>query len=384
MTRVDNAECTNWIKERAAAIGFSSVGVAPAVAAAGTKHLDEWLAAGYGGTMAWLADRRDAYDHPRSVLDGVRSLVMLTVDYRTAAAAPTPPGYGRVARYAWGTTDYHDVIHGWLKQLKQECGEQFPNAKFRGVVDTAPLMEREFAQLAGLGWIGKHTLLLNRQQGSWFFLAALLTDLELECNTTTATDHCGTCTACLDVCPTDAFPQPHVMDASRCISYLTIEHREAIPMELREGMGQWVLGCDLCQDVCPWNRKSPESPEPQFAPREDTNPLELTSLFELDDDAFRERFRATPLWRPKRRGILRNAAIALRNNPTPDALPALVRGLNDDEALVRGAAAWALGRYGEEGRAALFARKSLETDAEVLAEIALALATESPVMKEEE
>jgi epoxyqueuosine reductase len=374
MAGVDNAECTNWITERAAAIGFSSVGIAPAVAAEGIKHLDEWLAAGYGGTMAWLADRRDAYDHPRSVLDGVRSLVMFTVDYRTAAAEPTPPGYGRVARYAWGTSDYHDVIHGWLKQLKRECSEKFPSAKFRGVVDTAPLMEREFAQLAGLGWIGKHTLLLNRQQGSWFFLAALLTDLELEFNTTPPADHCGTCTACLDVCPTDAFPQPHVMDASRCISYLTIEHRDAIPMEIRTEMGEWVFGCDLCQDVCPWNRKSPKSMEPQFAPRDDTNPLELTGLFDLDDDAFRARFRATPLWRPKRRGILRNAAIALGNNPAPDALPALVRGLNDPESLVRGASAWALGRYGADGRAALLARQVVETDVEVLEEIVGALA----------
>jgi epoxyqueuosine reductase len=144
-------------------------------------------------------------------------------------------------------------------------------------------------------------------------------------------------------------------------------------MELRAGMGEWVFGCDLCQDVCPWNRKSPESPQPDFAPRDDTNPLELTALFELDDDSFRERFRATPLWRPKRRGILRNAAIALGNNPTSSALPALVRGLNDHEPLVRGASAWALGRYGAEGRAALLARQALESDAEVLEEITGAL-----------
>lgn len=370
---MDNAGCTDWIKQRATAVGFSSVGIAPAVTATGTAHLDEWLAAGYGGTMKWLADRRDAYDHPQSVLDGVRSLVMLTVDYRTATPTPVPAGSGRVSRYAWGVEDYHDVIHGWLKQLVREMNEQHPGSRVRGVVDTAPLLEREFAQLAGLGWIGKHTLLLSRTQGSWFFLAALLTDLELEYDATSDKNYCGTCTACLDVCPTDAFPQPHVLDASRCISYLSIEHQGAIPMELRTGMGEWLFGCDLCQEVCPWNNRSPDSTEPRFEPREDMNPLELAELFELDDEAFRGRFRRTPLWRPKRRGILRNAAIVLGNRPTAAALPALERGLNDPEPLVRGASAWALGHYGDAGRAALNDRRIVETDEEVLQEIDWAL-----------
>lgn len=370
---MDISDCTDWIKQRAADVGFSSVGVAPAVSASGTTQLDQWLAAGYGGTMRWLADRRDAYDHPRSVLDGVRSLVMLTVDYRTAEPTTTPQGSGRVSRYAWGSEDYHDVIHAWLKQLKRQITEQFPNARVRGVVDTAPLLEREFAQLAGLGWIGKHTLLLNRSQGSWFFLAALLTDLELEYDDEPSADYCGTCTACLDVCPTDAFPQPHVLDASRCISYLTIEHQDAIPRELRSGIGEWLFGCDLCQDVCPWNNRAPQATDPRFEPREDTNPMQLAELFDLDDEAFRARFRRTPLWRPKRRGILRNAAIVLGNRPTAAALPALVRGLNDTESLVRGAAAWALGHYGNEGRTAIERRRDIETDSEVQREIEGAL-----------
>ncbi|WP_425398902.1 tRNA epoxyqueuosine(34) reductase QueG [Aeoliella sp.] len=370
---MDISGCTDWIKQRAAEVGFSSVGIAPAVSATGTTQLDQWLAAGYGGTMRWLADRRDAYDHPRSVLDGVRSLVMLTVDYRTAEPTTTPEGSGRVSRYAWGSEDYHDVIHAWLKQLKQQVAEQFPTARVRGVVDTAPLLEREFAQLAGLGWIGKHTLLLNRSQGSWFFLAALLTNLELEYDAEPSADYCGTCTACLDVCPTDAFPQPHVLDASRCISYLTIEHQDAIPLELRSGIGEWLFGCDLCQDVCPWNNRAPQATDPRFEPRGDTNPMQLAELFDLDDEAFRARFRRTPLWRPKRRGILRNAAIVLGNRPTATALPALVRGLNDSEPLVRGAAAWALGHYGDEGRTAIEQRRDIETDPEVLWEIKEAL-----------
>ena len=370
---MDTAELTRWIKQRALSAGFSSVGIAPAVAATGTAHLDEWLDAGYAGTMSYLADRRDAYDHPQSVLDGVRSLVMLTLDYRTATPQSSRLGEGRVSRYAWGAEDYHDVIHTKLKSLKAQLIERIPIARVRGVVDTAPLLEREFAKLAGLGWIGKHTLLLNRQQGSWFFLAALLTDLPLDYDSVPVSDHCGTCTACLDVCPTNAFPQPYVLDASRCISYLNIEHREAIPVELRSGVGDWLLGCDLCQEVCPWNNKSPVATEPSFAPAPDANPVNLAALFSMDDSDFRARFRSTALWRPKRRGILRNAAIVLGNRPTAKALPALVCGLGDDEPLVRGACAWALGNYGEQARPELLARLGLESDQQVQGEIDAAL-----------
>lgn len=373
MDCVDKQELTDWIEQQAAEQGFSAAGVAAAVSPAGVANLDQWLEAGYAGSMSYLADRRDAYDHPSSVLDGVQSIVMLALDYRTADPQPAPPGYGRVSRYAWGSDDYHDLIHHKLKQLASAVTEKLPDARVRGVVDTAPLMEREFAQLAGLGWVGKHTLLLDRARGSWFFLAALLTDVELVYNVEAASEYCGTCTACLDVCPTEAFPQPYVLDASRCISYLTIEHRESIPLELRSGIGEWLFGCDLCQDVCPWNRRAPRSAETSFEPKANSNPLELSKLFELDDTAFRERFRRTPLWRSKRRGILRNAAIVLGNRPTPTALPALVTGLNDNEPLVRGAAAWALGHYGKPGRQALEARQKLEADSDVLREIKWAL-----------
>jgi epoxyqueuosine reductase len=249
-----------------------------------------------------------------------------------------------------------------------------PEARIRGVVDTAPLLEREFAQLAGLGWIGKNTLLLNRHEGSWFFLAALLTDIELVYDAPHETDHCGTCRACLDACPTDAFPQPYVLDASRCISYLTIELRDAIPAELRTGLGEWVFGCDVCQDVCPWNSRAPLSRQREFEARSNSNPMDLIGLFELDDAAFRERFRSTPLWRPRRRGLLRNAAIVLGNRPTPLAISALVRGLHDGEPLVRGACAWALGQYrGSATADALRFRLSVEENGDVLREIAAAL-----------
>jgi len=371
-----DAQLTHELKQLAIESGFSLCGVCPAVSPPGTARLDDWLAAGYAGQMRYLADRREAYDHPNRVLDGVRSIVMLAMNYRTAEAAVPRTSQGRVSRYAWGEADYHDLIHDRLSTLAEFLHARAPAARVRGVVDTAPLLEREFAQLAGLGWIGKNTLLLNREQGSWFFLAALLTDIELACDAAHETDHCGTCRACLDACPTGAFPQPYVLNASRCISYLTIELREAIPEELRPGVGDWLFGCDVCQEVCPWNSRAPQSREAAFAPREDSNPIDLIELFDLDDAAFRERFRHAPLWRSKRRGILRNAAIVLGNRPTPDAIPALIRGLNDGEPLVRAACAWALGRYPQPAaQRALELRRDVEADAAVGREIEAALPT---------
>ena len=368
------AEITRQLKERAAELGFALAGVAPAAAPAGADRFDQWLAAGYAGQMHYLADRRDAYRHPDNVLDGARSVVMLAMNYRTSEPVAAPPGTGRVSRYAWGEADYHDLIRARLNALAEFLRALAPTALVRGVVDTAPLMERELAQTAGLGWIGKNTLLLNRNLGSWFFLAALLTDLELAYDQPHATDHCGTCRACLDACPTNAFPQPYVLDASRCISYLTIELRESMPVALRPHVGEWVFGCDVCQDVCPWNSHAPASGETAFEPRADSNPLELAALFELDEAAFRARFRHTPLWRPRRRGMLRNAAIVLGNKRTPDALPALCRGLNDFEPLVRAACAWALGKYSQPAaKTALAKRLACEQDPDVKREIESAL-----------
>ncbi|MGD9636097.1 MAG: tRNA epoxyqueuosine(34) reductase QueG [Pirellulales bacterium] len=361
---------TAELKQQAAAAGFSLCGVAPAVTPRGAARLDDWLAAGYAGQMHYLADRRAAYDHPRHVLDGARSVVMLTMEYQSQPPAAASPGQGRVSRYAWGAIDYHELVRDRLNRLADWLREAVPTASVRGVVDTAPLLEREFAQLAGLGWIGKHTLLLNRQRGSWFFLAALLTDVVLAYDQPHETDHCGTCRACLDACPTGAFPQPYVLDASRCISYLTIELKEAIPAHLREGVGEWLFGCDVCQEVCPWNAHAASEPQAAFAPLSENNPIDLIRLFEIDDEAFRARFRHTPLWRPKRRGILRNAAVVLGNRPAPAAVPALIRGLNDVEPLVRGAAAWSLGRFAETAAGeALKARSSIEQDEAVRREI---------------
>ncbi len=356
-------------------MGFSAVGICPAVTPTGLHRFHDWLDAGYAGQMQYLEDRRDAYAHPKHVMDGVQSIVMLALNYKSEPIPPLAAGQGRVSRYAFGELDYHDWIHARLKQFKKTIATWQPEASVRGVVDTAPLLEREFAQLAGLGWIGKNTMLLNKQLGSLFFLAAILIDQPLVYDDPHDASHCGTCTACLTACPTDAFPKPGVLDATRCISYLTIELRDEIPAELRPGMHDWVFGCDVCQDVCPWNNKAPASDHAAFYPANDRAPLQLRSLFTMSDDDFRDRFRKTPLWRTKRRGVVRNAAIVLGNQPHADNIAPLSQGLNDEEWLIRGASAWALGQHAVPAAAAhLTARQQREENEHVLREIAHALA----------
>ncbi len=370
---MDAGELTQALKQRAHGLGFALAGACPAVTPVGVARFHQWLEAGYAGQMSYLPDRAEAYEHPGNVLEGVRSLLLLAANYRTGGPSPPAANQGRVACYAWGA-DYHDTLRGRLHDLCDFLREAAPGARARGVVDTAPLLEREFAQLAGLGWIGKNTLLLNKRLGSWFFLAAVLTDAELAYDEPHAADHCGTCRACLDACPTDAFVDAYVLDSRKCISYLTIELRQEIPVELRPGMGDWLFGCDVCQDVCPWNGRAPMSDDPGFAPLAAMNPVDLPPLFDLDDAAFRQRFRGTPLWRSKRRGLLRNAAIVLGNQASPDALPALTKGLHDVEPLVRGAAAWALGRLNDSRAvAALRGRLEAEQVSDVRREIQQAL-----------
>lgn len=371
------AETAVWLRRRAGELGFEMAGIAPAVSVGGASRLLEWLDRGYQGEMGYLDARRSAYANPGSVLEGARTLVMLSMDYRTAEPSAAAPGMGRVARYAWGSVDYHDLIHDKLDLLKRELLERHPEATARGVVDSAPLLERDYAELAGLGWRGKNTLLLHRERGSFFFLACLLTSLDLPIETSIVADHCGTCTACLDACPTEAFVGPNLLDARKCISYLTIELKDAIPMELRPRMGDWLFGCDVCQEVCPWNRFAEPTSEMQLAPRDAGGTLDAAELLLLDEAEFRARFRRTPLWRPKRRGILRNAAIVLGNSMgplAPRAFEALRLGLHDAEALVRGACAWALGRHADEQVIALLReRLAIESQEGVRLEIEMAL-----------
>jgi epoxyqueuosine reductase len=330
------------LKRQAQVLGFDLVGVAPAGPADGFDRLRTWLQRGFAGDMDYMHRHAEARRHPESVLPEVRSVVMLGMNYNPGGAPEEGvSGQGRVARYARGA-DYHDVLRERLNQLLAWLQNERPACRGRGVVDTAPLLERDFARRAGLGWFGKNTMLLNKRLGGYFFLAALLVDLDLRPDEPFEARHCGTCTACLDACPTAAFVGPGVLDARRCISYLTIELKGAVPLELRSGLGDWVFGCDICQEVCPWNRKAPAAMDAAMQARPELESLNLIELLGLSDLEFRRRFRDTALMRTKRRGLLRNAALALGNNGDERALPALRRALDDPEPLIHEAARWAI------------------------------------------
>lgn len=294
------------LKAEAERLGFSLCGIAPATEADSFSLFEAWLDAGFSGDMHYLQRNRAPRRHPASILPGVRSVVMLGIEYASAPHPdPLPPRHGKVARYAQGP-DYHREIWARLDALGQWLLSVAPQARTRGVVDTAPLLERDFARRAGLGWIGKNTMLINPTRGSYFFLAALLTNLELHPDPPFALNHCGTCTACLDACPTQAFPEPGTLDATKCISYLTIEHRGPLPPAAR--LHGWVFGCDVCQEVCPWNRFAGSGALPH-APELRT--LDCEELLRMDDGEFRQRFRQTAMARSKRAGLQRNAAALL-------------------------------------------------------------------------
>ena len=349
------ASLTEDLKAEALRLGFDLCGVAPAGRPDTLDFLTDWLNSGYAGEMGYLPRRAEAYSHPSSVLPPVRSVVMCAVNYKTAEPEDVPSGHGRVARYAWGGVDYHDLLKTRLKELAAWLHERVPGCRTRGVVDTAPLLERDFARRAGLGWFGKNTVLIDKRLGSYLLLGGLLTDAVLDYDEPHHAAHCGTCTACLDACPTDAFVGPHVLDARRCISYLTIELRGAIPEELRADVGEWLFGCDVCQEVCPWNRKAPTTADPAFRPRPDLNPADALAILTEGEGDWRRRFRGTPLDRPKRTGLRRNAAVVLGNVGDPRCLPTLARIAADDDEdpIVRDAAAWAAERLTDGGAASV-------------------------------
>ena len=378
------------LRQESLRLGFSRLGVAPAGPPPRQDLVRRWLDQGFAGVIRqWFERQEHLRADPTTLLPGVRSMIMLAVDYATTAGADqgdskdadaARQGRGRVARYAWGD-DYHDLLRSRVNMLAAWLEARVPGCRTRGVVDSAPLAEREFAWLAGLGWFGKNTMLIDPHAGSFFFLTALLTDLELPVDAPLQVDHCGSCTACLEACPTDAFVEPRVLDASRCISALTIEDHGPITAALRPGMQDWIFGCDICQEVCPWNRHAPGSSEPTFQPRQGETTLSLAELLQLDDAAFRRRFKGSPLLRAKRRGLLRSAAIALGNQPHIPSFDALAAALAGGDPVVRGAAAWALGRWrhlndrvAEQAHAALVARLTFEDDADVRTEIERALA----------
>jgi epoxyqueuosine reductase len=333
------------LKQQARRLGFDLVGIAAATDAETYETFRYWLDQGHAGDMAYLQRHADAHRHPGAILEGVRTVVMLGMNYKPPhdAEQEPPPGSGRVARYARGV-DYHDLLWRRLDELLAWVRWQRPGCQGRGVVDTAPLLERDFARRAGLGWFGKNTMLLNKHLGSYFFLAALLLDVVLTPDPPHTAQHCGTCTACLDACPTNAFVAPGQLDARRCISYLTIELRGPVVEDLRPLVGDWAFGCDVCQEVCPWNRKTPAGKEPALQEQYPEGNVDLVELLQLSAEAFRRQFRASPFWRPRRSGMLRNAALVLGNRGDPSAVPALERAAHDADPVVRDAAQWALVR----------------------------------------
>lgn len=326
------------LKSKAREMGFELVGIARATSADGFDRYLEWLDRGYAGEMAYLHNHSTQRQHPDSILSDVRSVVMVGLTY---ANRDSNHGKARVAKYAQAP-DYHQVLWDKLNPLGDWLENEVPGTRSRGVADSAPLLERDFARRAGLGWIGKNTMLLNKQFGSFFVLGALLTTIELGPDEPHTGEHCGTCTACLDACPTDAFTAPGWLDARRCISYLTIELKKSMPEDLRPRVGHWLFGCDVCQDVCPWNHRP--NVTPGLPPRPDLAEIDPVELLSLSPADLRYRFKGMALLRANWRGLLRNAAIVLGNRGDLRALPALRKALAWDDEIVREACEWAIQR----------------------------------------
>ncbi len=340
------------VKRAAEEAGFDLAGIAPAVDAAELKHFSEWIAAGHAGEMKYMEARDDRGDLKRASLARVapwaRSVVVCAINYNTTYPYSTQvhhSGSGWISRYAWSREDYHDAVLRRLKQVESALQQavpagQQPTLTTRSYVDTGPMVERVYAKYAGVGWIGKNTCVINQKKGSWLFLGVILTSLELAPDTP-APDRCGTCTRCIEACPTNAILAPHQLDSNKCISYLTIEKRGSIPEDLRPGMGRHVFGCDVCQDVCPWNRKAPASTAPEFEPRPGLVNPALSWLAEMSVEEFRATFRGSPIRRAKRSGLRRNSAIAMGNSGNREFLPLLDQMTADEDESVAESALWA-------------------------------------------
>ena len=365
----------------AMSLGFSQVGISEAKPAQRLEAYLQWVSSGYQGEMGYLArpDRVIRRRDLNQILQGVRSIVSLSFDYTTISLpeeVANDPARGRISNYAWGL-DYHQVLGKRMERLAEWLGKRAGSGTESMVyVDTGAILERDHGETAGLGFTGKNTMLIAPKRGSYFFLGQILTTAELKPRPLMRTmPSCGSCQRCIDICPTSAFPEPYVLDSRRCISYLTIELKGWIPRDIRPLMGNWIYGCDLCQDVCPFNRFSIESEEPGFFPG-DLNAAAppLLDILRLGDNEFSERFATSPIKRIKRRGLVRNACVAAGNWGDESAVPILRKLLKDPEGIIRGHAAWALGQVG--GRlafAGLRQANEAEVDHLVRQEIKLAL-----------
>jgi epoxyqueuosine reductase len=347
-------EIKSVVQRAASEAGFDLAGIAPAADTAEHQHFPAWIAAGRAGEMKYMEARDEQGDLKRASLRRVapwaKSVVVCAINYNTAEPYSTQvqdPHRGWISRYAWSREDYHDVVLRRLKQVEtalHAAAEDIePALMTRSYVDTGPIVERVFAKHAGVGWIGKNTCLINQKKGSWLFLGVILTSLDVPPDLP-APDRCGTCTRCIEACPTEAIVAPYQLDSNRCISYLTIEKRGSIPEDLRAGIGRHVFGCDICQDVCPWNRKAPVTRAAEFSPRPGLVNPALDWLAEMSAEEFQDNFRHSPIRRTKRSGLRRNAIIAIGNSGTHQLLPILEKLVSDEDDSVSESARWAMER----------------------------------------
>jgi epoxyqueuosine reductase len=372
-----SASLSGRIKEEAQRLGFFLVGISRVAVPPHEESFARWLREGMAGELDYMKRTAAARRDPQTLVPWAVSVVSVGMNYFTEfpRSQAMDGARGWISRYAWGD-DYHELMKSKLEALLRRVNE-LHGAPVRGkaFVDSGPVLERDIAGVAGLGWMGKNTHLISPKKGSWFFLGELFLDLELAYDRPIR-DRCGRCDLCLKACPTGAFAGPYLLDARRCISYLTIELKGWIPRHLRPLIGNHIFGCDICQEVCPYNSKPAASGESAYQPRAGLHAPQLIPLLSLDQDEFRRRFKGSPMLRAKRRGLLRNIAVALGNCKSLDAVPALIGALGDEEPLVRGHAAWALGEIGTDAALrALAKRGQIESDDEVRGEIADALQT---------
>ena len=304
----DMSSLSQKIKAKATEIGFSGIGIVPATSLdTEGERLNKWLGNGFHGTMAWLEREPEKRTDPRILFPGARSVIVLILNYYTGHEHVNKPEFGKISRYAWGD-DYHDVMREKMNALLAWIKTELPEADGKICVDTAPMMDKAWAVQAGLGWLGKHSNLITTEIGSWVFIGEIILNVELAYDTEIVADHCGTCTACLDACPTNAIVEPYVVDSRKCISYATIELRdENLPVEIAENLKGWLYGCDICQDVCPWNRFEKPTAENRFQPRKGETSMSLDEALSLTPDTYAERFRRTAIKRAKLPALKRNA-----------------------------------------------------------------------------
>jgi epoxyqueuosine reductase len=337
------------VRQTARDAGFELAGIAPVREFPESQRFPEWIAAGHAGEMKYMEARDESGNLKRASLQSVapwaRSVIVCAINYNTPQPYSTEahdPGHGWISRYAWSREDYHDGVMRRLRIVESDLHQAVENSGLstRCYVDTGPIVERLYAKYAGVGWIGKNTCILNQKMGSWLFLGVILTSLDLTPDLP-APDRCGTCTRCIDACPTDALIAPYQLDSNRCISYLTIEKRGEIPEEMRVGMGRHVFGCDICQDVCPWNREAPATTASEFQPREGLVNPALDWLVQMSSEEFREMFHGSPIRRTKLTGLRRNAVIAMGNSSNRRFVPVLDELINDEDVTLAEHARWA-------------------------------------------